>query len=123
MGSRAWASSVGSRPSQELLDVEHRVENRIRCCRLKGERRINRDRFHHVIVVGGAPENVHELLLIVADHMASMARATMPAPKPDVLAEPKSSQQAGFPNQMYKWVVPADNPSTPAKIALGEALS
>jgi cytochrome c peroxidase len=56
---------------------------------------------------------------IVADHMA---RATMPAPQPDVLAGPKSIRQAGFPNQMYKWVVPADNPPTPAEVALGEAL-
>jgi cytochrome c peroxidase len=51
-----------------------------------------------------------------------VARATMPAPKPGKLAEPKNVNQAGFPEQLYKWVVPADNPQSAAKVALGKEL-
>lgn len=56
---------------------------------------------------------------IAADHAAI---ATMPAPKPGALAEPKSTHQTGFPEQLYKFVLPRDNPQTPAKVALGKAL-
>jgi cytochrome c peroxidase len=35
---------------------------------------------------------------------------------------PKGSEQAGFPAELYAWVIPADNPQNPAKIALGQAL-
>jgi cytochrome c peroxidase len=52
----------------------------------------------------------------------NLARATMPAPKPGKLAEPQSTNQVGFPAQLYHWDIPADNPETPAKIALGKAL-
>jgi cytochrome c peroxidase len=40
----------------------------------------------------------------------------------DPLADPKSDKQAGFPTDLYSWVIPPDNPQTPAKIALGKAL-
>ncbi len=50
------------------------------------------------------------------------ARATMPTPKPAALAQPKSTHQAGFPEQLYKFVIPPDNPQTSAKVALGKAL-
>jgi cytochrome c peroxidase len=50
------------------------------------------------------------------------ARATMPAPEPGALAEPQSINQAGFPAHLYAWTVPAENPQTPAKVALGKAL-
>jgi cytochrome c peroxidase len=40
----------------------------------------------------------------------------------DPLAAPKSEKQAGFPADLYSWVIPPDNPQTPAKIALGKAL-
>jgi cytochrome c peroxidase len=56
---------------------------------------------------------------ITADHAA---RATMPAPKPNVLAEPQSTHQVGFPEQLYKFVIPPDNPQSSAKVALGETL-
>ncbi len=56
---------------------------------------------------------------MVADRFA---RATMPAPKPGALAEPQSPNQVGFPEQLNKFVVPPDNPQTPAKVALGKAL-
>jgi cytochrome c peroxidase len=39
-----------------------------------------------------------------------------------VLAEPKSLQQVGVPIALTRAVTPADNPQTPAKIALGESL-
>ena len=38
------------------------------------------------------------------------------------LADPKSDKQAGFPTDLYSWVIPPDNPQTPEKIALGKAL-
>ena len=41
---------------------------------------------------------------------------------PGPLADPKSENQAGFPADLYSWVIPSDNPQTPAKIALGKAL-
>ncbi|HUY19223.1 MAG TPA: cytochrome c peroxidase [Candidatus Binataceae bacterium] len=59
------------------------------------------------------------VIAIAADHAAI---ATMPAPKPGALAEPKSTHQTGFPDQLYKFSLPPDNPQTPAKIALGKAL-
>jgi cytochrome c peroxidase len=50
------------------------------------------------------------------------ARAVEHPPKPGPLSEPKSTHQAGFPEQLYKFSIPADNPQTPAKVALGKAL-
>jgi cytochrome c peroxidase len=50
------------------------------------------------------------------------ARATMPAPKPGALAEPKSLTQTGFPEKLYDWSLPAHNPQTPAKVSLGKEL-
>ena len=41
---------------------------------------------------------------------------------PGPLADPKSEKQAGFPTDLYSWVIPPDNPQTPAKVALGKAL-
>ncbi len=35
---------------------------------------------------------------------------------------PDATKQAGFPADLYSWVVPADNPESPAKVALGKAL-
>jgi cytochrome c peroxidase len=35
---------------------------------------------------------------------------------------PDSTKQAGFPADLYSWVIPADNPESPAKVALGKAL-
>jgi cytochrome c peroxidase len=51
-----------------------------------------------------------------------IARATMPAPKPDASAAPKSLDQTGFPQKLYQWSLPAHNPQTPAKISLGKEL-
>jgi cytochrome c peroxidase len=39
------------------------------------------------------------------------------------MADPEPPDQAGFPHELYHWVLPADNPEGPlAKIALGRAL-
>ena len=37
-------------------------------------------------------------------------------------ASPKSEHQVGFPAELYARSIPPDNPQTPAKIALGQAL-
>jgi cytochrome c peroxidase len=57
-------------------------------------------------------------LLTVSD----VAWATMPPPKPGPLAEPQTTHQVGFPDRLYKFVIPPDNPESPAKVALGKAL-
>jgi cytochrome c peroxidase len=41
---------------------------------------------------------------------------------PGPIADPKSENQTGFPAKLYSWVIPPNNPQTPAKIALGKAL-
>jgi cytochrome c peroxidase len=45
-----------------------------------------------------------------------------PIPPDDSLARPKSLRQMGLPLALTRAVVPADNPQTPEKIALGEKL-
>ncbi|HWN58267.1 MAG TPA: cytochrome c peroxidase [Methylomirabilota bacterium] len=58
------------------------------------------------------------LVILGAGPLINAARADGPGP----LADPKSDKQAGFPTDLYSWVIPPDNPQTPAKIALGKAL-
>ncbi|HKN00649.1 MAG TPA: cytochrome c peroxidase, partial [Candidatus Binataceae bacterium] len=60
------------------------------------------------------------LILIVAATGISALIASAQEPGP--LADPKSQSQVGFPAELYSWVIPADNPQTPAKIALGKQL-
>ena len=43
-------------------------------------------------------------------------------PKAGPLAEPKSLDQVGLPAELTRQAIPADNPQTPEKIALGEKL-
>jgi cytochrome c peroxidase len=57
-------------------------------------------------------------LIAAAATFALIAHATEPGP----LAEPKPEKQVGFPADLYAWVIPPDNPQTPAKIALGKEL-
>ncbi|MFZ0660045.1 MAG: cytochrome c peroxidase [Candidatus Binataceae bacterium] len=52
----------------------------------------------------------------------NLARATMPPPKAGASAEPKSTDQTGFPALLYQWSMPADNPQSAAKVALGKDL-
>lgn len=59
---------------------------------------------------------------VLALTCARIARATMPAPKPGGLAQPQSVDQLGFPQQLYKWVIPPRNPQSAAKVELGKAL-
>jgi cytochrome c peroxidase len=44
------------------------------------------------------------------------------AEQPGKLAEARSLQQKGFPSDLYRWVIPPDNPQTDAKAALGKEL-
>jgi cytochrome c peroxidase len=46
----------------------------------------------------------------------------MPPPKPGTSAEPKSAHQAGFPERLCEYSVPAYNAQTSDKVALGKAL-
>jgi len=63
------------------------------------------------------------LLLSLLAATAVVASVTLVAAQgPGPLADPKSENQAGFPTDLYSWVIPPDNPQTPAKIALGKAL-
>ncbi len=45
-----------------------------------------------------------------------------PPPKPGPLAQPASPDQKGYPDRLAALVIPADNPLTPEKVALGEKL-
>jgi cytochrome c peroxidase len=45
-----------------------------------------------------------------------------PIPKPGPLAQPRSARQVGFPADQTLAAIPADNPQTPDKIALGQKL-
>jgi len=50
------------------------------------------------------------------------SRKAPPIPEAGALARPKSLRQVGLPEAATRAAVPADNPQTPAKIALGEKL-
>jgi cytochrome c peroxidase len=58
------------------------------------------------------------ILCAVAITLITTARAEAPAP----LAAPKPQNQIGFPAELYSWVIPPDNPQTPAKVELGRKL-
>jgi cytochrome c peroxidase len=45
-----------------------------------------------------------------------------PLPNPGPLAEPRSSDQVGLPEELTKSVIPPGSPLTPAAVALGEKL-
>ena len=60
------------------------------------------------------------ILVAATAVIASFRLVSAQGPSP--IADPKSQNQAGFPATLYGWVIPADNPQTPAKIALGKAL-
>ena len=63
-------------------------------------------------------------VIVIAAGFATLTwvGATTPTPQPGALAEPQSSRQVGFPVELYGWVMPADNPQAPDKVALGKAL-
>lgn len=50
------------------------------------------------------------------------AERPRPIPKPVDLAAPRSLEQVGLPLDATRALVPADNPQTPAKVALGQRL-
>ena len=53
---------------------------------------------------------------------ATAAQPLGPIPQPGPLGAPKTVQQVGVPIAMTRAAIPADNPQTPDKIALGEQL-
>jgi len=62
-------------------------------------------------------------LICGCDRSAKKASSQLPLiPETDPLAQPKSLQQVGAPVAMTRAVIPADNPQTPEKIALGQKL-
>src|SRR5215469_14881589 len=52
----------------------------------------------------------------------AQASQVLPIPAPGPLAAPKSPTQIGVPVEATRAAVPADNPQTPEKVALGERL-
>jgi cytochrome c peroxidase len=67
------------------------------------------------------PARILSYILVAATAViASFSLVSAQGPGP--IADPKSTNQSGFPATLYSWVIPADNPQTPAKIALGKAL-
>lgn len=60
--------------------------------------------------------------LMLAVVLLPSVAMTQAEPETDQLAEPKPLEQTGFPKQLYGWLIPPDNPQTPAKVALGKRL-
>jgi hypothetical protein len=59
------------------------------------------------------------LILLAA---ATTAPIVTDADQTNEFAQPKPQTQTGFPSDLYSWVLPADNPETPAKISRQAAL-
>ena len=62
------------------------------------------------------------LFLLLAAAAVAVSFSLVSAQGPGPLADPKPTNQVGFPATLYSWVIPPDNQQTPAKIALGKAL-
>ena len=62
------------------------------------------------------------LSLIAAAPASPSQSAPPPVPEPGPLAEPRSLEQVGAPLDRTRAAIPADNPQTPGKIALGKRL-
>jgi hypothetical protein len=61
------------------------------------------------------------ILILGCDRAAEKTNSTLsPPPETDPLAQPKSLQQVGLPVELTRETIPADNPQTPEKIALGQ---
>jgi len=66
---------------------------------------------------------VASILLVGRAALGAPPGATLPPiPKPGPLAEPRSLKQIGAPADQTRAAIPADNPQTPEKVALGEKL-
>ncbi len=63
-------------------------------------------------------------LLLLGFISIIVARAAFAGPDQSnsPLASPRPLDQVGFPHELYGWVIPPDNPQTPAKVALGKQL-
>ena len=62
------------------------------------------------------------LVFLAAAAAVAVLFSSANAQGPGPLADPKATNQVGFPATLYSWVIPPDNQQTPAKIALGKAL-
>jgi len=60
--------------------------------------------------------------LLASAILCAVAIALMTTVGAQELAAPKPHNQAGFPAELYSWVIPADNPQTPEKVELGRKL-
>jgi cytochrome c peroxidase len=65
-------------------------------------------------------QNIARIVICAALALMMTACATIALSRSG--ASPKSEHQVGFPADLYARSIPADNPQTPAKIALGQAL-
>jgi cytochrome c peroxidase len=63
------------------------------------------------------------ILILGCERAGKEANSILPpTPETDPLAQPKSLQQVGLPVELTREAIPADNPQTPEKIALGQKL-
>jgi cytochrome c peroxidase len=62
------------------------------------------------------------LLLGCVSIVSALSFATGPDESSSPLAQARSLDQVGFPQELYGWVSPPDNPQTPGKVALGREL-
>jgi cytochrome c peroxidase len=62
------------------------------------------------------------VILVAAARFTSAAPTVAPIPQAGPLAAPRSHDQIGFPKEQTIAAIPADNPQTPEKVALGEKL-
>jgi cytochrome c peroxidase len=83
-------------------------------------------RFHIVVLIGLLWVTVAYESAIAAngsfEESSRAGRGPGPIPPDSPLARPKSLRQTGVPVEATRAAVPPDNPQTPEKIALGEAL-
>jgi cytochrome c peroxidase len=66
--------------------------------------------------------NARILLCVLLLGLVTPASSTIAQDANDPLAQPRPLNQAGFPDELYGWATPPDNPQTPAKVALGKQL-
>ncbi|HWE27759.1 MAG TPA: cytochrome-c peroxidase, partial [Polyangia bacterium] len=64
--------------------------------------------------------------MVLAAGAVGVVRADAPKPDPlpkaGPLAQPAPTTQPGYPHDLYRATLPADNPESPDKVALGEKL-
>ncbi len=66
--------------------------------------------------------NARILLCVLLLGLVTPASFAIAQDANDPLAQPRPLNQTGFPDELYGWATPPDNPQTPAKVALGKQL-